>query len=186
MPTRPTAPRLTPLPESLCTPEQKELLAPLGASGSLHIFRTLVRHPRLFRRWSPFAGTLLARSHLSDRERELVILRVAWRCAAGYEWGQHVAIAREAGLTDDEISLVAEPTVGAAWPDSEAALLAAVDELHDDHCITDATWGRLADGRDDEQLIEITMLAGSYAMLAGTLNSLGVQLEGDQPSLGQV
>ncbi len=30
------------------------------------------------------------------------------------------------------------------------------------------------------------MLAGAYAMLAGTLNSLGVQLEGDQPGLGEV
>ena len=30
------------------------------------------------------------------------------------------------------------------------------------------------------------MLAGAYAMLAGTLNSLGVQLDGDQPALGEV
>ena len=57
---------------------------------------------------------------------------------------------------------------------------------HDDHCIGDATWTALAARYDTEQLIEIPMLAGHYAMLAGVLNSLGVQPESDDlPALGE-
>jgi alkylhydroperoxidase family enzyme len=182
----PRPPRMSPLTDEECTPEQLALLEPLGPSSTLHIFRTLVRHPKLYRRWSPFAGRLLRGSALTDRDRELVILRVAWRCEATYEWGQHVAIARTAGLTDEEIRRTATTSDDAGWSAGDAALVRAVDELQDQHRIGDATWTALSERFGDEQLIEITMLAGAYAMLAGTLNSLGVRLEGDQPALGEV
>jgi len=182
----PRPPRLRPLTDEECTPEQLELLEALGPSRSLHIFRTLVRHPKLYRRWAPFAGRLLQGSSLPDRDRELVILRVAWRCAAGYEWGQHVGIARAAGLSDDEIRGAAAPLGDHGWSADDATLLRAVDQLQDDHRIDDGTWTALATRYGEEQLIELTVLAGAYAMLAGTLGSLGVQLEGDQPALGEV
>jgi 4-carboxymuconolactone decarboxylase len=180
------SPRMRPLTDEECSPEQLALLEPLGPNASLHIFRTLVRHPKLYRRWSPFAGRLLQGSTLADRDRELVILRVAWRCGAAYEWGQHVGIARTAGLTDEEIRRTAAASDAPGWSPADAALVRAVDELQDDHCIGDATWAELSTRFGDEQLIEVTVLAGAYAMLAGTLNSLGVQLEGDQPDLGEV
>jgi 4-carboxymuconolactone decarboxylase len=182
---RPTQPRLAPLTEADSTPAQREVLADVGGADALNIFATLARYPRLFRRWSPFAGKLLSRGQLAARDRELVILRTAVLTGAAYEWGQHVAIGRNAGLSDDEIARVAAGPETPGWSNDDASLLTAVDELLDDHCITDATWDQLSARYDDEQLIELTMLAGSYAMLAGTLNSLGVQLEGDQPALGQ-
>jgi 4-carboxymuconolactone decarboxylase len=185
-PTSNATPRIPPLTDAECTADQLAMLEPLGPSASLHIFRTLVRHPKLFRRWSPFAGRLLQGSTLGDRNRELVILRVAWRCDGAYEWGQHVAIARTAGLSDDEIARVATELDGSSWSADDAALLRAVDELQADHRVSDPTWTALAARFGDEQLIEITVLAGAYAMLAGTLNSLGVQLEGDKPALGEV
>ena len=123
---------------------------------------------------------------LPERDRELVILRVAYLCSARYEWGQHVAIARTAGLTDEEILRVAAGPDEPGWAAPDVALLRAVDELHDDFCISDATWAALAERYADEQLIELPMLAGHYAMLAGVLNSLGVQPERPLPDLGRV
>ena len=184
-----STPRLTPLADAECTPEQLALLEELGDGSSLHIFRTLVRHPKLYRRWLPFAGRLLQGSSLPTRDRELIILRVAWRSHAAYEWGQHVGIGRSAGLTDAEIVRVATDAHDATpsdWSSDDVTLLRAVDQLLDDHAIDDATWATLTPRYGDEQLVELTMLTGAYAMLAGTLNSLGVQLEGEQPTLGQV
>ena len=54
-------------------------------------------------------------------------------------------------------------------------MLRAVDELGRDNVIADATWAQLRADYDERQLIELCMLAGHYVMLAGTLNSLGVQ-----------
>jgi len=63
----------------------------------LNIFKTLARHPDLMRRWMVFANHILGKSTLPVRERELLILRIGHLCRSGYEWGQHVRIAREAG-----------------------------------------------------------------------------------------
>jgi alkylhydroperoxidase family enzyme len=182
----PDGPRLAPLSDAECTDEQRDLLAPLGANASLNLFRTVVRHPKLYRRWEPFAGRLLMRSSFSDRERELVILRVSSRCGADYEWGHHVEIGRGIGLTDDEILRAGAAEVDDAWDEPERTLLAAVDQLVDARAVDEATWTALEECYTDEQLIELTLLAGAYAMLAGTINSLGVQLEAGLPSLGQV
>ena len=61
-----------------------------------------------------------------------------------------------------------------AWDPFDAALLRATDELHDDGCITDATWATLADRYTTQQLIEVPMVVGQYHLVGFTLNSLGV------------
>jgi 4-carboxymuconolactone decarboxylase len=178
-------PRIPPVPPDELTDEQRELIGG-GATRPLNIFLTLARYPGLLRKWLPFGGKLLAGGKLSGRDRELVILRAAFRSGARYEWARHVAIAGTAGLTTGEIRRVASGPSAAGWNDADASLLRAVDELHDDHCIGDATWASLSERYTTEQLIEIPMLAGHYAMLAGVLNSLRVQPETtDLPGLGE-
>jgi 4-carboxymuconolactone decarboxylase len=175
-----SGPRIPPLPAAERDERARELLAPLTNDGRvLNIFATLVRHPRLFNRWSPFGGTLLYRGELSGRQRELLILRTAWHCHAHYEWGQHVGIAKAAGLTDDEIARVPAGPEAAGWAPLDAALLRAADELHRDATIGEDTWGALAAELDERQLIEVCMVVGQYHLVAFTLNSLGVESEPD-------
>jgi 4-carboxymuconolactone decarboxylase len=175
--TRPTTPRIPPLDPGKGSDEAKELLAALDPTvGASNIFATLVRHPGLFRKWSPFGGKLLA-GKLPARERELLILRTGWRCQAEYEWGQHVRVGLGAGLTAEEIERVKVGPDDPAWDAFDALLLRAADELHDDSCITDATWQALSDRYDERQMIEVPMVVGHYHLVSFTLNSLGIQLE---------
>jgi alkylhydroperoxidase family enzyme len=168
------------LPEADWDDKIRELLdgASAGAVGRAapNIFTTLVRHPRLFRRWAPFGGVLLTGT-LPARDRELVILRTGWLCQSVYEWGQHVRIGGSAGLSDEEIDRVIDGPAAPGWTSVEAALLTAADELHADACISDPTWATLAGHFSPEQLIELPMLVGQYHLVAFTLNSLGVQRE---------
>jgi alkylhydroperoxidase family enzyme len=94
-----------------------------------------------------------------------------------------VAIALAAGLTDAEIDRVATGPDADGWSDEDAALLRAADELHADARISDATWALLADRLDPAQLIELCMVVGQYHLVAFTLNSLGVEGEGDLPEM---
>ena len=177
-------PRIPPLRPDELTDAQRELVG--GDGPQLNIFLTMARAPGLMRKWMPFGGKLLAGGKLSPRDRELIILRTAFRSGARYEWAQHVTIAGTAGLTTEEIRRAASGPDAAGWSAADASLLRAVDELHDDHRISDGTWNALADRYDTQQLIEIPMLSGHYAMLAGMLNSLGVQPEtNDLPGLGE-
>ena len=159
-----------------------ELIPKTAASDGdvLNIFTTLVRHPGLFAKWMPFGGKLLA-GKLPARDRELLILRTGWRCQSEYEWGQHVLIGRAAGITDDEVRRIQEGPEAPGWSAFDATLLRAADELHDDSCITDATWTTLAIHYDDKQLIEIPMVVGQYHLVSFCLNSLGVQREARVP-----
>jgi alkylhydroperoxidase family enzyme len=175
---RPGAPRIPPLDREDATPVQLELLdaATVPGGGASNIFATLVRAPGLFRRWLPFGGKLLA-GKLADREREIAILRTGWLCQAVYEWGQHVAIGRLCGLDDDDVRRIQAGPDAAGWTELESAILRATDELHDDACVSDATWARLAEHYDEAQLIELVMLVGHYHLVSFALNSLGVQRE---------
>ncbi len=178
--------RIPPLPTEDRDQRAQELLAPLGADRKvLNIFATLVRHPRLFNRWSPFGGVLLHRGELTPRHRELLILRTAWHCRADYEWGQHVEIARAAGVTDAEIARIPGGPRAEGWEGLDATMLAAADELHHDAEIAGPTWATLAAELNERQLIEIPMVVGHYHLLAFTLNSLGVAPEPDAAPLPQ-
>lgn len=182
VPNRPESPRIPPLAPEEHDDQARELLAGASAPGiaASNIFATLVRHPGLFRKWMPFGGKLLS-GKLPARERELLILRTGWRCQSVYEWGQHVLIARAVGVTDDEIERLKAGADAPGWDPFDATLVRAADELHDDACITDATWAELAARYDVPQLTEVCMVVGQYHLVSFTLNSLGVQREPGVP-----
>ena len=182
-----STPRIPPLPPDQRDERTEELLRSLRAGpgpgdADLNIFATLAHHPRLLKRWSAFGGTLLYRGELPPRDRELLILRTAWNCGADYEWGQHVRIGLDAGLTEDEVDRVPAGPGAPGWSADDAALLAAADELHDHARIGDATWQALA-SRSAAALIELCMVVGQYHLVAFTLNSLGVEREDGVPPL---
>jgi alkylhydroperoxidase family enzyme len=143
--------------------------------GALNIFGTLAHHPDLLRRWLVFGTHVLGKTTLSPRHRELVILRVGWRCRAPYEWGQHVVIARREGITDDEIARVSEGPTAPGWDPIDALLLRATDELHDLQTISDEVWQELSQRFDDQQMLDLIFTVGQYQLVSMALNACGVE-----------
>lgn len=176
-------PRLAPLPEEDCDEEVRQLLRGAGPGGGrpLNIFTTLAHHPKLLRRWLVFGTHVLAKSSLSPRERELAILRVGWLCRSEYEFGQHVLIARASGITDPEIERLTRGPDAPGWDPFEATLLRAVDELHADAFVSDATWHALAARYDVRQLLDLIFTVGQYTLVSMALNTLGVQRDAGVP-----
>ncbi len=177
-------PRVFPLSDDEADETQQQLLDRMrGADGDvLNIFRTLANHADLTRRWMVFGTHVLVKSTLPARERELVILRVGWLCRAEYEWGQHVVIARDAGITDDEIRRVQAGPEAAGWSAADRTALRAVDELLADSHISDAIWAELGLIFETEQILDLIFTVGQYNLVSMALNSLGVQLEPNAPT----
>ncbi|MCX5747615.1 MAG: carboxymuconolactone decarboxylase family protein [Proteobacteria bacterium] len=176
-------PRIPPL-----EPEQWDATAKeaMGRFPPLNLFKTLANHPALTQRWMTFGSYILAESTLSGRDRELIILRIAYRCRAEYEWGQHVLIARKLGLTDDEIRRITTTDPGTdpggnEWTEAERLLLKATDELHSDSHVGDATWQGLASHFTTQQLMDFVFTVGEYVLIAMALNSFGVQADPGMP-----
>jgi len=171
-------PRVTPVTDlTSIDPEARDLLEATQLGPAVNIFRTFVRHPKLLKRWLVFANHVLFKSTLPPRDRELVILRIGWRCRAEYEWGQHVIIGKAAGLTDDEIERITRDPGEPGWDPFDATLLRATDELHEDSFITVETWDALAERYSTEQLMDLVFTVGQYALVSMALNTLGVQLD---------
>ena len=176
------APRIPSLPREEWDEEVSELLQATQMGGRvLNIFQTLARHPKLLKRWLVFGNHVLFKSTLSPRARELLILRTGWNCRAEYEWGQHVVIAKQIGITDEEIARITRGPDVPGWDPFEATLLRAADELHRDSRIGDATWKALSVHYDVQQLMDLVFTVGQYTLVSMALNSFGVPLDDGTP-----
>jgi alkylhydroperoxidase family enzyme len=179
-----TAPRITPVTE--ITSELEEIFAvgnvrrPDG--GTLNIIATIGQHPKLLKRWYVFSGHIMTRNTLSDREREIAILRVGVRCNSVYEFSQHAQIALRCGMTADEVQAVKSSIDSGPWSAHEKSILRAVDELHDDNKISDSTWASLAQTYNEQQLLDLIFTVGQYHLVSMMLNSCQVELDAGVPN----
>ena len=165
-------------PEPRYTRERKE-----NGPKALNTLGTFAHHPALAKAFFTFNGHLLLATTLTERHRELVILRTAAVRSAGYEWAQHVLIGRDVGLTDEEISRVAFGADAPFWDELDAALLRVVDELVDDGVISDTTWAVLAADLDAQQLLDVIFTVGAYETLAWMMRSFDLAIDDDIPNL---
>ena len=136
----------------------------------------LLRHPELVQAWWPLTMFMVDDAVIPPRQRELAILRVAWRCRGQYQWKAHTVMARGAGLSATDIERVRLGADGDGWSALDRAVLQAVDELHDDSRISDETWATLARHWDEQQLIELPFLVGQYHVHCYALSSFGIEV----------
>lgn len=171
-----SAPRIPPLESNQWNATAREAMQPFIKAGSdYNIFKTMTNHPDLMKRWMVFANHVLFKQSLAPRERELLILRIGFLCKAGYEWGQHVQVARGYGMTDDEIRSAKTGPATPGISELDRLLLQATDELHADAFVSDVTWKALAKLLSTEQLMDMVFTVGQYNLVSMALNSFGVQ-----------
>jgi AhpD family alkylhydroperoxidase len=187
----PVPPRLAPLTAETMAAEDREMLRGHLAVADRYltgepdappmpgVLGLLGHHPRLAANWLALSGGILDDPVLDPRDRELLILRVGWRTKCRYEWAQHLQMARNAGLTEEEVTAAAGDPGSPQWGERDKDLLCAVDQMIDGHRIEEATWVRLAGHFDERELLELLFIVGTYVCLALVLNSAG--LEPDPP-----
>jgi 4-carboxymuconolactone decarboxylase len=177
-------PRITPIEDlEALDGESKEIIERFERDGRVaNIYRTLIRHPKLVKRWAVFGNHVLFKSSLPARDRELLILRVGALCDCGYEFNAHTEIGKVVGLTDEEIQRIKEGSEADGWDEFDRGLLRAAEELHRDSFISDETWKFLSERYDEQQMIDAVFTVGQYHLVSMALNSFGVQLdEGGMP-----
>jgi 4-carboxymuconolactone decarboxylase len=147
-----------------------------GARG-MHGLGVILRHPALAKAFLAFNNHVAVASSVSKRVRELLILRISWLRRSEYEFLQHVVLGRNAGLSEAELERVQLGPDAAGWDPVDADLVRAVDELHVDARIHDATWERLSAHFDTTQIMDIVFAVGCYDVLAMVFKTFGAQLE---------
>ncbi|MEY4054999.1 MAG: hypothetical protein RL519_334 [Pseudomonadota bacterium] len=184
-----SAPRIAPVDLAKIDDEQREALAVFTgiardvtkSEGTvLNIFRTLVHAPKAMTAFLAWGGYILSRRNsLSDRDRELVILRTGFNCGSGYEFTQHTRIGLDSGLTEAEIAAIKAGPDDPSWSAADRAMLRATDDLTRDFHVSDASWSDLS-FMTDKQKMDLVMTVGQYTQVSMMLNSFGVQLDPGQ------
>ncbi|OBG53141.1 MULTISPECIES: carboxymuconolactone decarboxylase family protein [unclassified Mycobacterium] len=171
--------RLPPLPADQWDETTHKALSAMRDPAANNALSTLARHPALAKAFLRFNVHLLTSSTLPARVRELAILRVAHRRECAYEWSHHARMARDEGITDDQIAAVVGDAGESAGDldEFDRAVITAVDELDDKSRLSDETWAALGERLDDRQRMDFVFTVGCYATLAMAFNTFGVQLE---------
>ncbi len=166
--------RLQPLPADQWDEATQQALSAMRGADTNNALSTLAHHPALAKAFLRFNVHLLTSSTLPARIRELAILRVAHRRQGAYEWSHHVRMAKDEGITDEQIDAV---TRGEAADPFDRAVITAVDELEEKSQLSDETWAALGERLNDQQRMDFIFTVGCYATLAMAFNTFGVELE---------
>ncbi len=150
-----------------------------GNQKAKNLLGTLAHHPELVRACLPLNAHILRATSLTERQRELLVIRVAARGRAAYVWAEHTPMAYRAGLDAEEIAGVAFGPDAPCWKPLDAALLRSVDELIEDGVISDQTWSMLAESLDPRQLIDLIYTVGVYQITTFMVRSFALDPEED-------
>lgn len=155
-----------------------------GRPKALNLLGVLAQHPDLALAFNTFNGHVLSGSTLTERQRELIVLRVAHLRRAEYEWRQHAVLAGDVGIDEAEVAGVAEGPRAASWSELEGAILAAVDGLVGDATIAEETWSVLSARLSTPQLLDLVFTVGAYDVVAMMLRAFDVDLDEDLRGAG--
>jgi alkylhydroperoxidase family enzyme len=127
----------------------------------------------------PLGGGILGHGRIDPREREIVIHRACARAGAEYEWGVHAAaFGRTLGFSDEQLhSTVHGAATDDCWAPEEALAFALADELFDTAHVSDELADRLSAAFADDEILELTLVAGWYRTISTLIDVTGVELE---------
>ena len=143
-----------------------------------NLYRGLANHPSIIAAWTEFANTLRHGSRTPRPLRELVILRGAQLSKSEYEWAQHLKMARKAGVREAQIAALASWKTSPEFDDREKAAL-AIAETVTQGGVSDEVYREAMRHFDYHDYVELAVTAAFYAMVARTLDALGIPLEPD-------
>jgi 4-carboxymuconolactone decarboxylase len=140
------------------------------------IFEVCLHTPALLERLAAVGETLRFDSGLDPELRELATLAVARDSGCDYEWKHHLRAAKSLGVDEAMLEQLATGELSTEASPRRASVryarLAAAGEPMDD-----ATFEAVRDHLGDDGVVELTILAGYYLLLARLAAALHVELE---------
>ena len=162
-------------------PELAELIEKIRGArrGKLiNVYKLLLHSPGLAEGWFINNNAVRWRTELGGRLREIIILRIAYLNGATYVIKQHVPeLALAEGLTEAECRALADWRSSAAFSEPEQAALAYADAMTRDIAVPGAVFDALRPHFSERQIVELTVLVGSYNMQTRVLLALDIDPE---------
>jgi 4-carboxymuconolactone decarboxylase len=143
--------------------DQVMKVSSVGIGGPYNL---LLRSPVLGQRMFDLFDYLRWKTSVPTRLNEFAILIIGRQWRSQMEWFAHAPIAAKAGLSPDIIAELKANKRPSKMAEDEALVYDFVTELTTTHKVSDETFARAKKVFSDQQIIDLTAVAGNYVMVA--------------------
>lgn len=161
------------------TPQQREQTNRMGRRGlptTSKLQKAMINYPTFLGAMAPFGKRAIDDTSLPPRIWQLACMRTVWLCDSEYLWSQHRKAILQLGVTDQDLHGVAEGPTSDRLQGFDRIVVQAVDDLHFDHRLSDATWGQF-DQFGPEGVTDLILVYGLYVLQSVLARNFGTTLE---------
>ena len=170
-----------PLIEAENHPELRDLAARIQSARRgrlINVYRLLLHSPPLAETWFAHNNAVRWSTTIGGRLREMVIIRVGYLTGVAYVIGQHLPkLALAEGLTLEECEALKDWRAASPFSEAERAALAYADTMTGDVHVPDNVFKPLRTHFNTRQIVELTVLIGTYAMHTRVVQALEIDPE---------
>jgi alkylhydroperoxidase family enzyme len=150
-----------------------------GARGGLiNIYKLLLHSPTVCMTWFEHIGAIRWKTQLSPRLREIAIVRIAQAARYAYALQQHVpTIAVPDGVRLEECEALKDWRPSKYFNEAERAALAYIDAMIAGPEVPDNVFEAMRKHFGEREIVELTVLAGTYIMHNRVFTALRVDLQ---------
>lgn len=174
--------RLPALPEPPTDPIAAETFKKIEGQGRpiLNVHRMSLHSPKFFRAQATYAGALRHDTTLPRTLCEMVIVRTAELQNCPYVHGVHVRMAREAGVSEEQLAALDKWEKSELFDKREKAALSYAELMAaDGESVDDAAFAQVSAVLTPQEVMELSTLCGYYIGNCRCLNALGLVPEND-------
>ncbi len=178
--------RLSDVTRDQLAPEHQEFFDSIASSrGSVRgPYGVLLHSPDLAARVAHTGAYVRFDLDISEAHREIIICATAREIRQQYEFSAHARLARQAGVSEDTVHAIATGKAPEGLSGIEASLVKYVQELSQNHKISDDTFNAVSGHFGMQKTVEITALIGHYLLVGQILSAFEVDLpDGVQPEI---
>ncbi len=162
-------PRFSQLTIDQLTDQQKPLAEQIMKVSSVGIggpYNPLLRSPVLGQRMFDLLHYLRWETSMPLKLNEFAILIIGRQWRSQVEWLAHAPLAIKAGLSPDILAELKANKRPSNMPPQESVVYDFVTELTTQHAVSDATFNRAKELLGEQQVVDLTAVAGSYVAVA--------------------
>ena len=143
--------------------EQIMKVSSVGLGGP---YNPMIRSPVLGQKLYDLFYYLRWQTSVPTRLNEFAILIIGRQWTSQVEWFAHAPLAAKAGLSTDIIAELKANERPSGMAEDEAVVYDFVTELTTTKKVSDATYARARKVFSDQQIVDLTAVAGNYVMVA--------------------
>ena len=143
-----------------------EKIMKVSSTGIGGPYNPMLRSPVLGQRLFDLFHYLRWETSVPTRLNEFAILIIGRQWRSQVEWFAHAPIAAKAGLSPDIIAELKASKRPSNMAEDEALVYDFVTELSTTKMVSDKTFARAKKVFNDQQIVDLTAVAGNYVMVA--------------------